>query len=99
MDRIKVLYARGMLHARQGEWQESEQDYSDALSMADRQPWFDPAGLRSLLTSYAHVLRKNHRGRESRSIEARAAGLRIDPARSAVIDVTDLISKPKPAKK
>ena len=99
MDRIKVLNVRGALHARQGKWRESEQDLSDALSMADREPRVDPVGLRSLLTSYAYILRKNHHPQEARSIAARAAGLQINPAMSAVIDVTDLRAKPKPAKK
>jgi tetratricopeptide (TPR) repeat protein len=38
MDRIKFLNLRGVLHARLGEWQQSEEDLRDALSMVDCQP-------------------------------------------------------------
>jgi tetratricopeptide (TPR) repeat protein len=97
MDRIKVLHVRGVLLALQGAWQESEQELREALAMADRQPWEDKVALRSLLVAYAHVLRRNHHGREARPIEARAAG--IHQERSAVVDVTELLARPKPAKK
>jgi hypothetical protein len=99
MDRIKTLHVRGVLLARQGAWRESEQELSEALAMADREPWVDSVALRSLLIAYAYVLRRNHHAREARSIEARAAGIREDPARSAVVDVTQLLAKPKAAKK
>ena len=98
-DTIKVLHVRGVLQARQGAWLEAEADLGKALSMADREPWVDPIALRSLLTSYAYVLRRNHHRREARSIEARAAGIRRDPAQSAIIDVTELLAKPKHPKK
>jgi tetratricopeptide (TPR) repeat protein len=97
IDRIKVLHCRGALHARQGEWREAEQDFRDALSIADQEPWVEPVALRSLLTSYAYVLRKNHHRREARTIEARAAGIRVD-ATSNIIDVADLLAKPAHAK-
>ena len=99
MDRIKFLNVRGVLHARQGDWREAEQDLHDALSMADREPWVDRAALRSLLTSYAMVLRKNHHGREARSIGARAAAIPTNRPTPAVVDITDLLPKGKPAKK
>jgi tetratricopeptide (TPR) repeat protein len=99
MDRIRLLTARGVLLARQGVWPKAEQDLSDALSIADREGWRDPAAFRPLLTGYAYVLRRNHHRREARSIEARAAALPADAATSAVIDVTDLIVRPKSAKK
>ena len=95
MDRIKLLALRGVLHARQSEWQEAEQDFSDALSMADRESKVDPAALRSLLASYGVVLRKNHHRREARSIEARAAALGRDHTKDDVVDVTDLFARPK----
>jgi hypothetical protein len=50
-----------------GEWHQSEQDFREALSTADRQPSVDPAILQLLLTSYSYVLRKNHRGGASAS--------------------------------
>jgi len=99
MDRIKVLHCMGTLHARQGNWREAAQNFHDALGMADQEPWVDPVALRSLLTSYAYVLRRNHRRREARSMEARAAALHTATSRSAVVDVTDLLTKAKPTKK
>jgi tetratricopeptide (TPR) repeat protein len=98
-DRIKALNVRGVLQARQGAWLAAEQDLSEAFLMADREPWVEPVALRSLLTSYAYVLRKNHHRREARTIEARAAGIRLNPAMSTIVDVTDLLAKPKYAKK
>jgi tetratricopeptide (TPR) repeat protein len=99
MDRINLLNVRGLLHARQGEWREAEQDFSGALALADREPSVNPVALRSLLDSYAGALRKNHHRREARAIAARAAGLPSDAAVPAVVDVADLLPKPKPAKK
>src|SRR5262249_32117180 len=74
-DRINLLNPRGLLHARRGEWREAEEDLRDALSVADREPWLDPVDLRSLLTNYARVLRKNHRRQAALTIEARIAVL------------------------
>jgi tetratricopeptide (TPR) repeat protein len=98
-DRMKVLHCRGALHARQRDWREAEQDFHDALSIADQEPWVDPVALRLLLTDYAYLLRKNHQGREARSLEARAAAIHLDPAASMTIDVTGLLPKRKSAKK
>ncbi len=98
MDRIKLLNVRGVLHARQGDWREAEQDLHDALSMSDREPWIDQVALRSLLTNYALVLRKNHHRREARSIEARATAIQTDRTTAAIVDLTDLLPKAKPAK-
>jgi tetratricopeptide (TPR) repeat protein len=99
MDRINLLNVRGALHARQGDWREAEQDLRDALSMADREPRFDLVALRSLLTNYALVLRKNHHGREARSIEARAVAIQTTRTTAGIVDITDLLRKAKPAKK
>jgi len=99
MDRIKLLNVRGVLLARQGDWEGAEQDLHHALSMADREPWVDPFALRSLLVNYALVLRRNHRAREARSIEARAAAIRTDRSPAAIVDITELLSKDKPTKK
>jgi len=98
-DRIKVLHCLGAVHARQGDWREAEQDFHDALAIADQEPWVDPVALRSLLTNYAYVLRRNHHGREARSMEARAATMHLDPALSTTIDVADLLPKGKSPKK
>ena len=93
MDLIKLLHVRGVLHARQGDWSGAEQDLHDALSMADREPWVDPIALRSLLDSYAKVLRRNHHGREAHSIETRAAAIPTGNTMAAIVDVTELLPK------
>jgi len=93
IDRMKFLALRSVLHARLGEWRQSEQDLCDALSMADRQPSVDPALLRSLLVNYSYVLRKNHHRREARGVEARLAALPADGATAAVVDVADLLGQ------
>ncbi len=99
MDRIKLLSVRGVLLARQGDWREAEKDLQDALSISDREPWVHSVVLRSLLTTYAYVLRKNHHGREARSIEARAAALQTDRTTATIVDITELLPKTKPAKR
>jgi tetratricopeptide (TPR) repeat protein len=98
IDRIKLLHVRGVLLTRQGAWLEAERDFSDALAIADREPWTDPALLRALLSGYIHVLRKNHHQREARSVEARLRGTPKDHATS-VVDVGSLLAQPKPPKK
>jgi tetratricopeptide (TPR) repeat protein len=98
-DHIKLLQVRGVLHAWQGSWQESEQDFRTALDMSDREPGGDPIILRPLLTHYAYVLRRNHHGREARSIERRAAALHTGGTSTAIVDITELFPKPKPPKK
>jgi tetratricopeptide (TPR) repeat protein len=99
MDRIKLLNLRGALHARLGQWQQSEQDLGDALSIVDRQPSVDRALVRSLLGNYSYVLRRNHHRREARSIEARTAALPANRTPAAVVDLTDLLVEAKAAKK
>jgi tetratricopeptide (TPR) repeat protein len=99
MDRIKLLLVRGTLLARQNDWPGAEQDLHDALTMADRESWVDPFTLRELLNNYAQALRKNNHKREARSIEARAAAIRVDPKAAAIVDVTELLPKAKPVKK
>jgi tetratricopeptide (TPR) repeat protein len=98
-DTIKLLNVRGVLQAQQGVWLEAEEDLAKALSMADREPWVEAFFLRSLLTNYAYVLRRNHHRREARTIEARAAGIPRDPTRSMTVDITDLLAEAKRVKK
>ncbi|MGI9071086.1 MAG: hypothetical protein ACR2JB_07140 [Bryobacteraceae bacterium] len=64
--------------------------------MIDREAHVDPAAVATLLANYAVALRKNHRKREARSIEARAAALRGNPAANALVDVTELLAESKP---
>ena len=99
MDRIKLFSSRAELHVRQGEWREAEADLGSAISTADRDTRLDPAVLKSLLANYAHVLRKNHRGREARTIEARAAALKTHELTNGVVDVSELLAKPKVSKR
>jgi hypothetical protein len=99
MDRIKLFSSRAELHVRQGEWREAEADLAAAISAADRDTRLDPALLKSLLADYAHVLRKNHRGREARTIEARAAALKTRELTNRVVDVSELLAKPRTDKK
>lgn len=98
IDRIKFLYLRGVMHARLGEWTQSEQDLCEALSMADRQPYVDPNSLRLILAGYSYVLRRNHHRREARSIEARKAALPVNRTAAALVDSTELLLEKKAAR-
>jgi tetratricopeptide (TPR) repeat protein len=98
-DRIKLFRARAELHARQGEWRAAEADLGSAISTADRDTRMDPAVLKSLLADYAHVLRKSHRGREARTIEARAAALQTHGLTDGVVDASELFAKPRVSKR
>jgi tetratricopeptide (TPR) repeat protein len=95
MDRVKLLNNRATLHARQGQWGEAGEDLRVAVLMIDREAHVDPAALATLLDNYAIALRKNHRKREARSIEARASALRDRPATKALVDVTELLAESK----
>jgi tetratricopeptide (TPR) repeat protein len=99
LDRTKLLLLHAVLQARQGDWLAAEQYLHDALATADREPWVDPFVLRSILTNYAAVLRKNHRRREARSIEARAVAIPIGGGPATIVDITELLHKAKPVKK
>ena len=96
---IKLLSARTELHVRQGEWREAEADLAATISSADRDTRLDPAVLKTRLGRYAYVLRKNHRGREARSIEARAAALQTSELTNGVVDISELLAKPRTDKK
>jgi tetratricopeptide (TPR) repeat protein len=99
MDRIKLLNVRAALHARQGKWSEAEQDLRDAISLAgcESATTFIPCA--SILTNYAYVLRKNHHGREARSIDTRITALYRGHPSEMVVDVSELIAPPKTSKK
>jgi len=99
MDRMKLLHVRGVLQARQDDWQGAEQYLHDALTMADRELSVNPFALRALLNNYATVLRRNNHKREARSIEARAAKIQIDYKTASIVDITDLLPKVKLVKK
>jgi tetratricopeptide (TPR) repeat protein len=93
MDRIKLLTVRSVLHARQGEWRDAEEDLRVAISMADRETRADPAFFVSLWANYAYVLRKNRKRREARSIEVRVRALGARGVPDSVVDVTELSRK------
>jgi tetratricopeptide (TPR) repeat protein len=99
MDRIKLLTSRAELHVRQAEWRQAEADLGSAISTADRDTRMDPTLLKSLLANYAHVLRKNHRGREARTIEARAAALKTHELTNGVVDLSELVAKSRTDKR
>jgi tetratricopeptide (TPR) repeat protein len=99
LDRFSLLRIRAVLHARQGRWAESAQDFADALSIADREANIDSGILRTVLARYALVLRKIHHRHQARSIESRAASLRVDTVGTEVVDITELLPKLRPAKK
>jgi tetratricopeptide (TPR) repeat protein len=99
MDRIKLLNLRAVLHVREGEWLDAERDLSDAVSMAELESQEDSAAFASLLTNYAHVLRRNHHAREARTVESRASALGGKQTRDLVVDVTDFLGKPNSTKR
>jgi len=98
-DWIRLFSTRAELHVRQSEWREAKADLGVAMSAADRETRLDPAFLKSLLANYAYVLRKNHRRREARSIEARAAALQTRKLTDGVVDIIELRAKPRTDKK
>jgi tetratricopeptide (TPR) repeat protein len=94
MDRMKLLNLRSVLYARQGEWRDAEEDLRVATSIADRETGADPVFWGPMWANYAYVLRKNHKGREARSFEARAAALHAHDIPDSLVDVTELLRKP-----
>jgi tetratricopeptide (TPR) repeat protein len=98
-DWIKLLSTRAELHARQREWVEAEADLRAAISAANRETRLGPAVLKSLLANYAYALRRNHRGREARLIEACAAALGVRDLTTGVVDISELLAKNRSDKK
>jgi tetratricopeptide (TPR) repeat protein len=92
-DWIKLLSTRAALHVRQHEWREAEADSRAAIAAVGRDPRLDPSTFKLLLSNYAYVLRKNHRGSEARSVEARAAALQTGGLTNAVVDISELLAK------
>ena len=93
IDYIRLFNTRAALHVRRAEWREAEADLGSAIATADGSPLMDPHELQVVLNNYAYVLRKNHRGKEVRSIKARAAALTRTESRAAVVDVTQLLQE------
>lgn len=93
LDRIKLLNARAVAHAKRGEWQEAQEKWCEAIAIADRAGVSNPVVLTSVLNNYAVALRKNHHRRAARAMEARAAMLPRNPAAGAVVDVSELLAE------
>jgi tetratricopeptide (TPR) repeat protein len=91
-DLIMLLSLRGVLYGRQKDWGKSEADLRSALSLADREPGFDRAALRSILSNLAYVLRKNRQGREAHAIQARAESLGTSGTNGLVVDIGEMRS-------
>ena len=89
-DHIKLLNVQASVLFLQNDFAKAEQVFRGAVGLADREPQFSPAYQAILLTDFARVLRKNHRNREARRIEARVAALRRENPMGSVIDVTEL---------
>lgn len=92
-DRIKLLYTSGVLRTLQQQWQQAQNEFAEALSLADHQPGVESHILLHLLIDYAQVLRRNHQRREARSIQARIAVLRSAQGHSQIVDVADLAAR------
>jgi tetratricopeptide (TPR) repeat protein len=90
LDRIKLLHARAVAHARQGEWPETEEKLRLAIAIAGGAGVSESLLLRSPLNNYAIALRKNHHRKEACAAESRASTLPGDPAAGAIIDVREL---------
>jgi tetratricopeptide (TPR) repeat protein len=99
MDRIKFFTIQGGLYFRQHQWQKAVQDLGQAVSMADLESRIEPFTYASLLDDYARALRKNRQAGEARQIESRLEALRRNSAMAEVVDVSDLLPKPKPKRK
>jgi len=99
MDVINVLRIRAVLYAHQGQWQAAAEDQGSALSMADRDARLEPAEQKLMLDNFAHILRKAHRSKEARSIEARARTIGLAASTNAVVDVSELVDNKKSLRK
>lgn len=94
-DRVNLLWVRGAWHGRLGEWKQAEQCLAEAVSIADRSSQMDSAFIRPLLADYVTVLRKVHRRQEVKAIEVRIGALGRDARDGAVVDVSDLLARPR----
>ena len=99
MDRINLLNQQAVLHVRLGEWQKAEEELRTALSIVDRDAEPDPARMATLLTNYGYILRKNHRSREARTIDARLAALPTTGPAGRLIDASELRAESQKSRK
>jgi tetratricopeptide (TPR) repeat protein len=99
LDLFKLLEVRAQMHAGLQEWHDAEQDLRDAVAVAAGLPGLDPGIFARVLADYARVLRKNHRRREARAIETRAARLHSESIAHSVIDTAELRAHSKGSSK
>lgn len=90
VDRLRLLGVWGAVHYLARDFRRAEQDYREAIAIADREPSTDAAIRLALLDDYAKALRKTGRRAEAGPVEARAAALRREVTIENVVDVTQL---------
>lgn len=95
LDLFELLEVRAAMHVKLHEWADAEEDLRDSVAIGDRLPGLDPHMFERALAGYAYVLRKNHRRREARFIEARASALHNPVNTNTVIDTTELRAQSK----
>ena len=93
MDVVNILCQLASLHARQGKWRVAEDNMKTAISMADRAARLDPAVRKRMLLNFAYILRKAHRRKEARTIEARAAAINAPGSTNVIVDVSEFLEK------
>ena len=93
MDVVNIHCLLASLHARQGNWQVAEENMKAAISLADRDARLDPAARKFMLLNFAYILRKAHRAKEARTIEARAASINAPGSTNAIVDVSEFLEK------
>lgn len=90
VERMKSLTTLGVVCVREGDWPGAEDVFRRGLEIASGEPWVNPSVLHRLLVNYAVVLRKTHRRREARAMEARARALGGPPMANGLVDISDL---------
>jgi hypothetical protein len=98
IDRVRVLLVRAALYNTEHNWKKASQDLQAAIAIVELEPKVDPVMLANLLSGYAYVLAKDHKRREARVVNARAAALHAVQARDIVVDATELSLKPSRSK-
>ena len=99
MDLINVFFLQAALYARQGKWQAAAEKQGAAMALADRETRSDPPRRKLMMANFAYILRKAHRAKEARSIEALAAAIQGPVSTMGVVDVTELVDSAKTRRK
>ena len=98
-DHLKLLRLRAALERRQGEWRKVGEDLGEAMKLALVQREPDSNQLAALMTEYAEALKHQHRRREARVFEKRAAAARAIAHGNGVVDATELFQSAAPRKR